>query len=144
LRHGAKTIRRGAPGLVASLAARLGLLLTVVALLAQSLAFAAPPHESPRGAAAAAAELSALLGSGVVICTQSDDPDAPAPPPHGCDQCPLCRLAAGALTLDLPAAIELAAPAPARASKLALPQPPRQRAPARPPAPLPRGPPSPT
>jgi hypothetical protein len=143
LRHGAKTAGKDAPGWAARFAARLGLLLTVFALLAQSLAFAASPHETPRGASAAAAELSALLGPGVIICTQSDGSDSPAPP-HNCDHCPLCRLAAGALALDLPAPLVFAAPVAAVESKLALPQPPPLGAPAPRLSPLPRGPPSPT
>jgi hypothetical protein len=112
-------------------------------LLSQSLAVAAHPAGAPRDVVAAAAELRILFGPDVVICAQ-DDPGAPAPPHHGCDECPLCRLAAGALALDLPAPVEPVVSVPAVVSKLALPQPPPLRAPAPPLSPLPRGPPSPT
>jgi hypothetical protein len=128
----------------AKIAARLGVLLTVLALLSQGLAAAAPPRNAPHDASAAAVELRALLGANFVICTQDDGSGAPTTPPHSCDDCPLCRLAAGAVALDTPAAVEIAAPTPVLESKLAFPQPPPLTAPAPRPSPLPRGPPSPT
>ena len=122
---------------------RLGVLLAALALLSQSLAFAAHPASTPRDIGAAAAELRALFGPNVVICAQ-DDPGAPAQPQHGCDQCPLCRLAASALALNLPASADPLVLAPAVGSEIAQPQPPPLRGLAPPPTPLPRGPPSPT
>jgi hypothetical protein len=124
--------------------ARLGVLLAALALLSQSLAVAAHPAGPPRDAAAAATELRALLGPAVVICAQQDDSGAPQPPQHGCDQCPLCRLAASALAFDVPAPADPVVLPLAVESELARPQPPPLRAPEPPPAPLPRGPPSPT
>jgi hypothetical protein len=90
--------------------ARLGLWLAAFALLAQSLAVAAPPPAAS-DAHSAAATLSALLGPGVVICAQSDDHGAPHSPHDCCDQCPLCRLVANAATLSPPTAEPLPAPA---------------------------------
>jgi hypothetical protein len=130
--------------LFANFAARLGVLLAVLALLSQGLAAAAPHRNASHDASAAAVELRALFGPNFVICTQDDGSEAPTTPTHSCDDCPLCRLAASDLTLDIPAAVEIAAPAPVLESNLAFPQPPPLRAPAPRPSPLPRGPPSPT
>jgi hypothetical protein len=124
----------------ATLFARLGVVLAALALLSQSLA-AVVPHSERRDARAAAAELTALFGPGVVICTQADDPGAP-PKPQACDdRCPLCRVAADSFAFA--ARFALAAPDFVRAFA---PSPPPQIfvALAPPPSPLPRGPPSPT
>ena len=56
--------------------ARVGMWLTAFALLSQSLVVAAR-------------ELTALLGPGVVVCTQIDGAGAPAHVPDCHDQCPL-------------------------------------------------------
>ena len=105
--------------------ARLGLWLAAFALLAQSFAVAAPPMFDGGDSHSAAAELQALLGPGIVICTQVD-PTGPQHHPRDChDQCPLCRLAANAAALDLPTADPLPAPAFALSGKLGFaPQPP--------------------
>jgi len=132
--------------LFASLSARLGVLLAVLALLSQGLAAAAPHRNSAQNANAAAVELRALLGPNFVICTQDDGSGAPATPTHNsCDDCPLCRLTAGAQALNTPPApVDVAAPTPVLESKLALPQPPPLKASAPRPSSLPRGPPLPT
>ena len=105
--------------------ARLGLWLAAFALLAQSFAIAAPPMFEGGDSHSAAAELQALLGPGIVICTQAD-PTGPRHPPRDChEQCPLCRLAANAAALDLPTADLLPAPAFALSGKHGFaPQPP--------------------
>jgi len=143
--------RRGGNGrattraLFAGLAARIGVLFAVLALLSQGLAAAAPHRIAPHDASAAAVELRALFGPNFVICTQDDGSGAPATPTHNsCDDCPLCRLAASAVALDIPAPIEIAAPARILESSLVFPQPPPLTAPSPRPSPLPRGPPSPT
>lgn len=113
LRSGSNRVRQRSTLLV-----RLGLWLTAFALLSQSLAIAAPPMVSG-DARSAAAELTALLGPGVVVCTQGDSGGAPHQSPADCrDQCPLCQVAANAAALDLPAAAALAAPARALLAKL--------------------------
>ena len=140
--------RRGGNGpattrtLFANFAARLGVLLAVLALLSQGLAAAAPHHGVSNEASAAAAELRALFGPNFVICTENDGSGAPTTPQHSCDDCPLCRLAASALALDIPAAVEIAAPARVFESNLAFPQPAPLRALSPRPSALPRGPPS--
>ena len=89
--------------------ARLGLWLAAFALLAQSFAVAAPPMFDGGDSRSAAAELSALLGPGIVICAQTD-PSAPdRHPGDRHDQCPLCRLVANIAALDLPSAAPLPA-----------------------------------
>jgi hypothetical protein len=96
----------------AAILARLGLWLSAFALLSQSLAIAAPPMVSG-DARSAAAELTALLGPGVVVCTQADSGDVPHPSPADCrDQCPLCQVVASAAALDLP--VVAGEPAPTR------------------------------
>ena len=90
------------------LVARLGLWLAALALLGQSLAFATPPM--PRDARAAAAQLSALLGPGVVVCAQADEPGAP-PPPDCRDSCPICQALGAAAAFDPPRLTSLPAPA---------------------------------
>jgi hypothetical protein len=87
----------------ASLWARFGLWLAALALLSQSLAATASHMPTPAGARAAARELVALLGPGVVVCTQSStDPDR-----HQADcrdQCPLCLATVVGLEAPAPAA----------------------------------------
>jgi hypothetical protein len=110
----------------ASLWARFGLWLAAFALLSQSLAAAAPSMPAPADARAAARELVALLGPGVVVCTQSPtDPDRRQTDRR--NHCPLCQ--AGAVALEAPAA-GLAAPARRLAGELAV-APPTRRVPAR-------------
>ena len=94
----------------AAIFARVGLWLAAFALLSQSLSVAAPPVFEPVDAGSAAAELSAMLGQGVVVCSQADDPGAPRHPYDCCDQCPLCRVVADASLLSLPSAEPLPAP----------------------------------
>jgi hypothetical protein len=78
--------------------ARLGFVLVALALLSQGLAAAAPPMTPDGDARSAARELTALLGPGVVVCTQGDSSDLPHQRPADCrDSCPLCHTAAGAL-----------------------------------------------
>ena len=123
-RDGDRRANRGRTAL-AALVARAGLWLAAFALLAQSFAVAAPPMFDGGDSHSAAAELQALLGPGIVICTQVD-PTGPQHHPRDChDQCPLCRLAANAAALDLPTADPLPAPAFALSGKLGFsPQPP--------------------
>lgn len=110
---------------LAALLARAGLWLAAFALLAQSFAVAAPPMLDGVDPHSAAAELQAVLGPGVVICTQAD-PSAPQHHPYDChDQCPLCRLVANAAVLSLPTAEPLPAPALSLSGRLGFaPQPP--------------------
>ena len=110
---------------LATAIARVGLWLAAFALLAQSFAVAAPPMLDGGDPHSAAAELQALLGPGVVICTQADR-SGPQHRPNDChDQCPLCRLVANAAALSLPTAEPLPAPALALSGKLGFaPQPP--------------------
>jgi hypothetical protein len=119
--------RRGdkRPSALAAAVARLGLWLAAFALLAQSFAIAAPPMFDGADPHSAAAELQALLGPSVVICTQAN-PAGPQHHPFDChDQCPLCRLVANAALLSVPAAEPLPAPALALSGKLGFaPQPP--------------------
>ena len=141
MRRGGGILRGRTRTRFANVAARLGFLFVALALLSQSLAFAAPMGGRLADARAAQAQLSALLGPGIVVCTQSDEPDGPTP--ADChDSCPLCRLAADSAALDLPTPPGLAAPvrsAPTRLLPIS-----RPRALASAPAlhPLPRGPPS--
>jgi len=110
----------------AGLWVRIGLWLAAFALLAQSFAIAAPPMPAD-GPQVAEAELQALLGPGVVICTQAD-PSAPHHHPFDChDRCPLCRLVANAAIVVAPMAEPLSAPALSLSGKLGVaPQPPTQ------------------
>ena len=91
-----QAIRRGATG-------RLGLLLALWALFAQALTLAVPPMAAPDDARRAAFELAALIGPGVVICTQADEPGAPPAPMNCDDRCPICQANAGALAFVMPA-----------------------------------------
>ncbi len=102
-----------------------GLWLAAFALLAQSFAIAAPPMFDGDDSHSAAAELQALLGPSVFICTQAN-PAGPQHRPFDChDQCPLCRLVANAALLDVPADAPLPAPAFALSGRLGFaPQPP--------------------
>jgi hypothetical protein len=126
--------------LFAAVRARLGLWLTAFALLSQSLAIAAPPM-FPGDARSAATELAALLGPGVVICSQSDSGGTPN---HrlDCRQCPLCQVVANAAALDAPAAPPLIAPTRALAIKLGVSAQPRLLPRPAPAFSLARGPPS--
>ena len=125
----------------AGLWARVGLWLAAFALLAQSFAVAAPPMLA-HGPQAAETELQALLGPGVVICTQAD-PSAPHHHPLDChDQCPLCRLVANAAILVLPTAGPLPAPALFVSGKLGVAPQPSRHAPRPSGFSLARGPPS--
>jgi hypothetical protein len=90
---------------------RAGLWLAAVALLSQSLV-AAAPEMHPLDARAAAAQLTAMLGPTVVVCTQADGSDSPTSPPDCRDKCPLCRLAADLGGLDAPVPPGLAARLP--------------------------------
>jgi hypothetical protein len=105
--------------------ASVGLWLAAFALLAQSFTVAAPPMPATSDAHSAAAELTALLGPGVVICTQAY-PSDPQRHPYEChDQCPLCRLVDNAAALSLPTAEPMPAPALSLMAKLGFaPQPP--------------------
>jgi hypothetical protein len=88
---------------------RLGAILAALALLSQSLALAVPAMPVARDARAAQTELSALLGPGVVVCAQADDPGAPAPPDCH-DTCPLCQGLAHAVLFDAPTPVLLQTP----------------------------------
>jgi hypothetical protein len=85
-------------------------LLALWALFAQALALAVPPMAAPGDARRAAIELGALLGPGVVICTQADEPGAPPAPMTCDDRCPICQANAGALAFVAPAPPVHAAP----------------------------------
>jgi hypothetical protein len=64
------------------------------------------PAFASQGAAAISADLKAAFGEAAALCAHSDDHGAPgkhAPFGHCCDQCPLCRLAAHAVTFAPPA-----------------------------------------
>jgi hypothetical protein len=98
-----QAIRRGAIG-------RLGVLLALWALFAQALTLTVPPMAAPGDARHAALELRALLGPGVVICAQSDEPGAPPAPMNCDDRCPICQANAGALAFVTPAPPVHAAP----------------------------------
>ena len=107
--------------------ARFGFWLAAFALLSQSLVVAAPQAPAPSDARAAARELVALLGPGVVVCTQS--PTDQAPHHANCrDTCPLCLTAATAL--EAPASAAPAAPVRGLAEALAF-WPPMRRVPLR-------------
>jgi hypothetical protein len=107
-------LRRGA-------SARAGLLLVLWALFAQALALAVPPMAASGDARHAASELSALLGPGVVICSQADEPGAP--PPISCDdRCPICQVHAGALAFLAPPPPVHFAPIPLVIEALAFPK----------------------
>jgi hypothetical protein len=80
-----------------------------------------PPH----GAQQAARELKALLGPGVVICTQSDDPGAPPPASTCDDRCPICQAGAGAFVFVAPSLAIHPAPIFRLAGSLAFPAAPR-------------------
>jgi hypothetical protein len=89
-----QAIRQGAIG-------RLGLVFALWALFAQALTLAVPPMAAAGDARRAAFELAALIGPNVIICTQSDEPGAPAP--MNCDdRCPICQANAGALAFVTP------------------------------------------
>lgn len=110
-------------------------------MLTQSLVLAAPMGQRVADAGFAQAQLAALFGPGVIVCAQNDDPASP-PQPDCHDSCPLCRLAAEAAALDLPAPAVLSAPLLALGADLPLPLAERLFTPAPAPHPLPRGPPS--
>jgi hypothetical protein len=105
--------------------ARVGLWLAAVALLAQSFAVAAPRMPDGGDSHSAVADLRALLGPGVVICTQADSAGSHHQSGDCRDQCPLCQLVANAALLNMPTAEPLPAPALALSGKLGFaPQPP--------------------
>lgn len=102
--------RKGAANRIPAIFAHIGLWLTAFALLAQSIAAAAPPMDHLGTPREVAAELSSILGGAVVVCV-NDDPSAPPGSPYDhCDQCPLCQLAAHALALDVPTATSFETP----------------------------------
>jgi hypothetical protein len=115
---------------IAAIFARVGLWLAAFALLSQSLAVAAPPMFEPEDAGSVAAQLSALLGQGVVVCSQADEPGAPHRPYDCHDQCPLCRVVADASILSLPSTEPLPAPPLLATGRIEIiPQPRRIRSP---------------
>jgi len=97
-------------------------LLALWALFAQALALAVPPMAAPGDARRAAIELGALLGPGVIICTQADEPGAPPAPMTCDDRCPICQANAGALAFVAPAPPVHAAPVPLVVEPLAFPK----------------------
>jgi hypothetical protein len=126
-----------------ALFARLGVFLVALALLSQSLAAAAPPMSSGGDARSAARELTALLGPGVVVCTQSDGANLPDHRPADCrDSCPLCLTAAFAL--EAPSAAAPPTPMYVLAGALGVAPPKRSIVRPRAAFSLARGPPSPT
>src|SRR3984885_397895 len=84
--------------------------LVALSLIVQLFAAATPPAlAAPAFAgaddAAIAAELKALFGDTAQLCVQVDDDKGPAKhnrSAHCCDQCPLCRFAAQAVTFVAP------------------------------------------
>jgi hypothetical protein len=80
---------------------------------------------APGDARHAAIELGALLGPGVVICAQSDEPGAPPAPMNCDDRCPICQASAGAFAFVAPAPSVHAAPTPRLFDALAFPATPR-------------------
>ncbi len=96
-------VRRGLfPAIRRGASARAGLFLALWALFAQALTLAVPPMAAPGDARHAAVELQALLGPGIVICSQADEPGAPPPPMNCDDRCPICQANAGALAFIAP------------------------------------------
>ena len=93
----------------AALGERLALLAVALALIAQTLAFGAhPARADPRSAAAA---LSRIVGSPVVLCVQDDGAPADSNTCH--NACPLCRLANQTLALAPPETpVDLVPPPP--------------------------------
>lgn len=86
----------------------------VLSLIVQLFAAAAPPALAAPAFAGAddtaiAAELKAVFGDAADLCAHINDQSAPgkrAPSGHCCDQCPLCRFAAQAVSFvppDVPA-----------------------------------------
>ena len=102
--------RMGAAKRIPAIFSHIGLWLTALALLVQSVAAAAPPMEHFGTPREVVAELSSIVGKAVIVCV-NDDPSAPPGAPYDhCDQCPLCQFAAHALALDVPSATSLEAP----------------------------------
>jgi hypothetical protein len=77
---------------------------------------------APSDARRAAAELGALFGPGVVICSQADEPGAPPAPLTCDDRCPICQAHAGALAFVTPPPPVHFAPIPLVIKALAFPK----------------------
>ena len=114
--HGARVRRKGGYRLTwartsfAAAGSRLSLLAVLVALCAQTLAFGAHSGRSTDARDAAAA-LSQIVGSSVVLCVQSDGGTDESSLCH--KSCPLCQTAGQTLALTAPLApSEPAPPAP--------------------------------
>ena len=122
-----QTTKRGgrARPVFSSLRSTLATLVATLALFAQLLAISYPHTMAAPGSAKIIADLRAVFGDTVVLCTQVDDKGAPLAPAgpsgHRAEDCPLCQFAAQTARLLVPPAPVMPALAFAGSETLGIP-----------------------